>query len=112
MFDAIQIGTAGLLPLILQFGISGSLIAGLLAAAYFSPVFKKDFIWAAAVVAAFSIAIAVGVSLGEKRVQAQWDAASAVTLENAKKARAGAVRDVARKPSRWLPNHRDRDLRD
>ncbi len=103
---------AGLWPLVWHFGLAGLLIAVFLAAAYFSPILKKDFIWAAVVVAVFSVAVAIGVNLGEKRIQAQWDAARANTIENAKQARAGAIRDVARKPHRWMPNRRDPDLRD
>lgn len=103
---------AGLWPLVWHFGLAGILISGFLAAAYFSPIFKKDFIWAAVVVAVFSVAVSIGVSLGEKRIQAQWDEARASTIEDAKKARAGAVRDVARKRPRWMPNRRDPDLRD
>jgi hypothetical protein len=108
----ISVAVAGLWPLVWHFGIAGLLVVGFLAAAYFSPVFKKDFIWAAAVVAVFAVAVALGVHLGEKRVHAQWDAARAAAFENGKQARADAVRDVARKPSRWLPNKPDRYNRD
>lgn len=103
---------AGLWALLWHFGLGAVLAAGCLAAAYFSPVFKKDFLWAAAVIVAIMISTAIGVTLGEKRVQAQWDVARANTLADTKKARADAVRDVARKPSRWVRNHRDPDLRD
>lgn len=103
---------AGAWPIIWHFGLAGILIAGFLAAAYFSPFFKKDFVYAAVVVAVFSIAVSVGVSLGEKRVQAQWDEARANAVEAGKKAHDGAVSDVARKPSRWLPAHKDKFNRD
>lgn len=98
---------AGLWALVWHFGLGGVLAIGCFAAAYFSPVFKKDFLWAGAVIVFIMISTAIGVSLGEKRIQAQWDVAKANSLDTGKKARAGAVRDVARKPSRWLPNKRD-----
>lgn len=112
MIDWLNIATAGIGPLVVAYGISTALIIGCLVAAYFSPILKKDFIWAAVVLAAINITFTVGVHQGEKRVQAQWDAARTVTTNKTKAARAGAVRDVARKPSRWLPTHRDPDLRD
>lgn len=110
--DFVWVSMAGIWPLIGYFSAGGGLLIGLLAAAWFSPVFKKEFVWAAAVVAAFMVAFTAGVVNGEKRIRAQWDQARSNTIDNAKKARAGAIRDVARKPSRWLPNHRDRYDRD
>jgi hypothetical protein len=98
---------AGLWALVWHFGIGGVLALGCLAAAYFSPVFKKEFLWAAALIVAVMVAVGIGVHLGEQRINAQWAQARANAVDNGKKARAGAVRDVARKPSRWLPNHRD-----
>ena len=103
---------AGIWPLLWHFGLGGVLVIGLLAAAYFSPVFKKDFLWAAALVVVIIISTAIGVTLGERRIQAQWDQASANAVENAKEARTGAIADVARKPHRWLPNKSDRFNRD
>jgi hypothetical protein len=98
---------AGIWTLLLGYGIGVTLFACFLAAAYFSPVFKKDFFWAAVGVALFMAGYIIGVPQGEKRVQAQWDFARSATVKKAKEARAGAIRDVARKPSKWLPNHRD-----
>ena len=98
---------AGLWALLWHFGILGVLAIGCFAAAYFSPVFKKDFLWAGVVFIAIIVTLATGVSLGERRIQAQWDQAKANALETGQKARASAVRSVARKPSRFLPNHRD-----
>lgn len=103
---------AGLWALLWQFGVLGVLAIGCFAAAYFSPIFKKDFIWAGVVFVSIIATLATGVSLGEKRVHAQWDAARASTLENAKVARTSAVRSVARKPSRFLPARKDPYLRD
>ncbi len=112
--DWFNVQFAGLWSIIWHFGLAGVLILGCAVGAYFSPTLKNKMCWiiAAIVVAVFSVAVAIGVNLGEKRIQAQWDAARVVTVDKAKKARAGAVRDVARKPSRWLPNRRDPDLRD
>ena len=103
---------AGIWPLLWHFGLGGVLVIGCLAAAYFSPVFKKDFLWAAALIAVIIISTAIGVTLGERRIQAQWDVARANAVEEGNKARANAVLTVARKPHRWLPNKRDADLRD
>lgn len=104
---------AGLWALVWHFGLGGALVVGCLAAAYFSPVFKKHFLWAAVCIVAIMVSTAIGVNLGEKRIQAQWDQARANALVTVKKAHAGAIRDVKRKPSRWLPNNRkDPDQRD
>lgn len=103
---------AGIWPLITSYGIGGLLILACLAAARFSPVFKTHFLWAAAVILAVMVTFTMGVSTGEKRVQAQWDVAKANSLNVGKKARADAVRDVARKPYRWLPAHKDKYDRD
>ncbi|MBO4228003.1 hypothetical protein [Bradyrhizobium neotropicale] len=111
-FSWLHIAIAGIWPLIGYFGAGGTLLVGLLAAAWFSPVFKKEFLWAAGVVGAFMIAFTMGVVTGEKHVRAQWDAANAVAIDKANKAQADAVRTVRRKPSRWLPAHRDADCRD
>lgn len=105
--DYLHIATAGLLGLIAQFGLGVGLIIACLAGAWLSPIFKKDFVWAAIVIAAITATFSIGVLSGERRTQAQWDAASEVALQNAKQARVDAVRTVHRKPSRWLPNHAD-----
>lgn len=103
---------AGIWPLLWHFGLGGILVLGCLAAAYFSPVFKKDFLWAAVVITVIIISTAIGVTIGERRINAQWEVARANAVEVGNKARASAVRSVARKPSRFLPAHRDPDLRD
>lgn len=103
---------AGLFSLVLQYGIGGLMIAGCVAAAYFSPIGKKDFLYAAGVLAIIMVTFTVGVTSGEKRVQAQWDAARNNAVNNTKKARAAAVRDVTRKPSGWVRPRADPDIRD
>jgi hypothetical protein len=106
------VGLAGIWPLIGYFGAGSGLFFGLLAAAWFSPVFKKEFVWAAVVVAAFMAAFTLGVVNGEQRVRAQWTAAEENTVQQAKDARKSAERSVARKPSKWVRHKRDPDLRD
>lgn len=103
---------AGLWALVWHFGLGGVLVLGCLAAAYFSPVFKKEFLWAAALIAAVMVAVGVGVTLGEKRIQAQWDQAKQNSLKVGKKARVNGVRDAARTAARKLPVGKDPDLRD
>jgi hypothetical protein len=110
--SAIYIALAGIMPLIAYFGTGSAIMLGLFAAAWFSPVFKKEFLWAGLVVAAFMAAFTIGVYNGEQRVRAQWNAAEQHTIKNADKARKDAERSVARKPSRWLPNNRDAYDRD
>lgn len=107
-----EIQFAGLWSLVWQFGIGGVLILACGAGWYFSPIHRVDFIYAAVIIAAVMASTANGVRLGEKRVHSQWDASIAASFDATKEARAGAVRDVARKPSRWLPNKRDPDQRD
>lgn len=51
----------GVWPLVAHAGAGGVLIAGLLAAAYFSPVFKKELVYAAIVVAVALFVYGVGV---------------------------------------------------
>jgi hypothetical protein len=110
--STIYIALAGIMPLMAYFGAGSALVVGLLAAAWFSPVLKKEFLWAGLVVAAFMAAFTIGVYNGEQRVRAQWNAAEQETIKKAEKARKSAERSVARKPSRWLPNHRDAYDRD
>lgn len=103
---------AGVWPLMWHFGLGGFLLILCGLGWYFSPVHKVDFIWGAVVIIVVMVSTSIGVSLGEKRVQAKWDVAREQTLKGAKDARAGALRDVARKPSRWMPDKRDPYLRD
>lgn len=111
---------AGLWPLVWHFGIGGVIVigCGLLYAftpAWLSTLFpniQKILLWVASITLAIMISVAIGVTIGERRINAQWDVARAAAIENAKQAHDGAVRDVARKPRRWLPNKRDGDDRD
>lgn len=48
-------------PLVAHTGAAGGLIAGLLAAAYFSPVFKKEFVYAAIIIAVGLFVYGIGV---------------------------------------------------
>lgn len=103
---------AGIWPLIGYFGGGAVLVLGLLAAAWFSPVFKKELAWAAGVVGCFMIAFTMGVTNGEKRVRAQWAAAEKAAMEQADNARSDAVRSVGGKPAKRVSNDRDRYNRD
>jgi cobalamin biosynthesis protein CobD/CbiB len=110
--STIYIALAGIMPLMAYFGAGSVLVLAMLAAAWFSPVFKKEFLWAGLVVAAFMTAFTIGVYQGEQRVRAQWNAAEQETIKGANEARKSAERSVARKPSRWMPNRRDAYDRD
>jgi hypothetical protein len=112
IMGAIGVALAGIWPMIGYFGGGGALFVGLLAAAWFSPVFKKEFVWAAAVVAAFMAAFTFGVVTGEQRIRAQWMAAETNAIKAGSEARKSAERTVARKPSRWMRNDRDSYNRD
>lgn len=112
MMSYVYIALAGIWPLIGYFGAGGALLVACLAAAWFSPVFKKEFLWGAGVIGAFLIAFATGVVTGEKRVRAQWTASVERTLAQGDKAHAGAVRDVARKSARGMRDNPDRYRRD
>lgn len=112
MMDWITSATAGVWPIVGHYGFGAVAVAGLVAASYFSPLFKKELLWVAGLVAAGTVCYAVGVNDGKARVQAQWDAARRVSVKKGEAARAGAIRDVAREPSRWVPDKRDLDLRD
>lgn len=71
MLFQIQDALTGLWPLIRDQGTGALLFLGLLAAAYFSPVFKKDLFYASLVVAAWMIAEDIGIHDERLRVQAQ-----------------------------------------
>ena len=68
---ALQDQLAGLWTLVWHQGVGIALIVGFLAAAYFSPVFKKDFFYAALVVGAFMLAEDIGIHDEKKHVVAQ-----------------------------------------
>jgi hypothetical protein len=110
--SAIYIALAGIMPLIAYFGAGSVLVLGLLAAAWFSPVFKKEFLWSAMVVGAFMAAFTLGVMNGEQRVRAQWETANKIGVEEAKKSYQDAVRTVRSKRPGRVPAHRATDCRD
>jgi hypothetical protein len=68
---AIQDALAGMWAMVLHQGIGAVLVIGFLAAAYFSPVFKKDFFYAALIVGVFLVAEDIGISDEKKHVVAQ-----------------------------------------
>lgn len=111
---------AGLWPLVWHFGIGGVIVlaCGLLYAftpvwlSTFFPNIQKILLWVATIVVTIMISTAIGVTLGEKRIQAQWDVARTNAAQVGKDARAAGVRDAARKPRRWMPNKPDRYNRD
>lgn len=112
---------AGIWPLLWHFGLGGTVVIGCILLWAFTPVWlaklfpniQRLLIIIIAVVTTMIISTAIGVSLGEHRIQAQWDQSLAAAVEAGKQAHDGAVRDVARKPRRWLRNDKpdgyDRD---
>lgn len=86
----------GIWPIVSKFGIATGLVAALLAFAWFSPIFKKAALAAAAIIIATTIAYTVGVSDGEKHVKARWEAALQRELENGEKLREDAERSIDR----------------
>ncbi len=107
---------AGIWELFWYFGTGGAVVIGCLTIWLLQPSFIiKIFprignlsLVVAAAVAGWMVSSAIGVHLGEQRIQAQWDVARSHAVDNAKRARANAVRSVAR----GVPNHRDRYDRD
>lgn len=108
----IWIALAGIWPILWHMGAGVLLMLGLLAAAWFSPVFKKTFLSLGIAVGAFLIGFTTGVVDGDRRVRAQWTAATTAALQQGDQARSGAVRDIKRKPAKWLRDHPDRYRRD
>ncbi len=80
----------GLAPLIWHFGVAGVLVAALLAAAYFSPVFKSTFLWLALAVGIAIGGYATGVENENARIYAQQRAAVQHEAAGGRKARADA----------------------
>lgn len=81
-------------PFIQHAGSASALIAGLLAAAYFSPVFKKELVWAAGVVGVLLFAYGVGVHDEHKK----WDAREAALTKTVHAAVVKAVNDGTKDP--------------
>lgn len=103
----LQYELSGIMPLIAAYGLGGVAVVILLVLAWFSPVFKQQFLWGAVGIAALMFVFSIGVLKGERRVQSQWDSEKLIVEGKANKARSDAERDVARKPSKWLPNRKD-----
>ncbi len=111
---------AGLWPLLWHFGLGGIIVLSCVALYAFTPVWlsavfpniRKILIWVASVTIAVMVSVAIGVTIGERRIQAQWDVAKENALAVGAKARTDAVRDVARKPARRMRNGKDPDFRD
>lgn len=111
---------AGLWPLLWHFGLGGIIVLACVTLYAFTPAWlsrffpniRKILIWVASITVAVMVSVAVGVTLGERRIQAQWDQARANSLDVGKKAHIDAVRDVARGPSRRMRNKPDPDFRD
>lgn len=113
--------TAGIGPMIGEYSLGIVIVAACVALWMFTPAFlsklfpniQKTLLWVAALTIAVMVTFTVGVSTGEKRVQAQWDVAKAQSLARGERAHASAVRSVARKPARRVQDGRvDPDFRD
>lgn len=109
---------AGIWPLIWHFGIGGVIVLACVVLYVFTPAFlsklfpniQKVLIWIASVTIAAMVFTAIGVSLGEKRIQAQWDAALASETTAGEQARANAVDTVRHEPPDSVRNDpRNRD---
>lgn len=104
---------AGIWPIVghISFWVVSMAACG--AVVWVRPALWKQAAWVAAIITAGTVCYAIGVYDGERRVRAQWDAATKAILSEGLRARAGAERDIARKPSRWMPNDKpDRYRRD
>jgi hypothetical protein len=96
MFDWLQISVAGLWPIVWHFGVAGGLVLLCAAGVYFAPTLKRKlwFVAIGGIIAVFSIAVAIGVSLGEKHVRSQWNTALEKEAENGETARTDAVDSI------------------
>ncbi len=86
---------ATLWTLVWHFGIGGVGIAGALAFAWFSPVFKKTALWVALSIALVLGSYATGVVNENSYWQAKWDAAQVKAVKRGTTARARAGADAA-----------------
>jgi hypothetical protein len=96
MFDWLQVSVAGLWPLVWHFGVAGGLILLCAAGVYFAPTIKSKlwFVAIGGIVAVFSIAVAIGVKLGENHVRSQWNTALEQEAQNGETAHTDAVDTV------------------
>lgn len=119
MFDIsswLPFWAVGLLPIVLKHGFGILAIAGCLAFAWFSPVFKKTALWVASGIAIGLICYATGVNDGETRIYKRWDAELTAAVDQGEKAREDAEQNVApvgpNDRAERVPNDRyDRDQR-
>lgn len=95
MLDWFQVQTAGLWPLIWHYSSGLGVVGGALAFSWFSPVFKKTALWVALGALIITVSYGVGVSNGEARIQAKWDAAVAAEIARIEQARRDAERDIS-----------------
>lgn len=112
MLDQIQQAAAGLLPIIAHYSLGVGVIGGALAWAWFIPVFKKTALWVALGALIVTVTYGIGVSNGEARIQAKWDAAVAATISKSKKVRSDADRSIGVATPDELrndPDNRDND---
>lgn len=84
-----------LAPIIGWLGLGGVSVAGLIAAAYFLPGFRKLFIEIAAAIAGAMALYGKGVRDGSRGKQAQWDRAVEKQNKKSDDARARAEHDAA-----------------
>jgi len=89
-----HMATAGIGLLVLAYGITAVCFVGLLAAAYFSPILKKDFLYAALCLVISTTVFTVGVHDESVRCIAQNKAAVADALKGSDDARDAAVAEV------------------
>lgn len=93
---------AGLWPLLWHFGLGGVIVIGCGVLYAFTPAplatlfpnIRKTLLWVASITVAIMISTAIGVSLGEKRIQAQWSAALIAEVDAGEADRAAAVAAV------------------
>lgn len=100
----LQVQAAGLWALVWHYGIGVGVCICALAWAWFMPVFKKTALWVALGALIITISYGVGVSNGEARIQAQWDAAVKSSIQQSEKARSDAERDVSNDTPEQLRN--------
>lgn len=111
---------AGIWPLIWHFGLGAGIVIICVLLWAFTPAFlsklfpniQKVLVWVAALTLTIMISTAIGVSLGEKRIQAQWDAALKSEVDAGEQARSEAIATVRAEPPDSVRNDRhNRDNR-
>lgn len=74
-----------------RFGLAGVIVAGLIAFAWFSPVFKKTALWLALLVGVTTASFTVGIHLENARWTTKIERESADAVRNSKADRDAAV---------------------